>query len=220
MICGKRPSCRDEATIAVAQSQVPSGVLRVRDERCDIVVPLLQRGGMRVYPVSGIVVVVLDVRLELARHGQMHHTAVIVTWDDSDGWYDHAYADPTSPSFDPTADRLNGSGVCATGAPADGLSGKPVNGRCGPGTRIPFLVISPYAKVDYVSHGFISQASVARFIEDNWLDGQRLGGGPFDATTVSLMDMFDFSKRHRNPRLFLSSDTGTPIDRDDFVATR
>jgi phospholipase C len=151
---------------------------------------------------------------------QWRDTAVIITWDDSDGWYDHAYANPTSPSFDPTADQLNGPGVCGTGTPPDGLSGKPVNGRCGPGTRLPFLVISPYAKANYVSHTLISQASIARFIEDNWLNGERLGGGSFDATTGSIMDMFDFSKGHRDPKLFLRSDSGTPVDRDDFVATR
>ena len=27
-------------------------------------------------------------------------TAIIVTWDDSDGWYDHAYASRSMPSFD------------------------------------------------------------------------------------------------------------------------
>ena len=148
-------------------------------------------------------------------------TAVIVTWDDSDGWYDHAYANPASPSFDTKADQLNGPGACGTGTPPNGLSGKPVNGRCGPGTRLPFLVISPYAKANYVSHAYISQASVVRFIEDNWLHGERIGGGSFDATTGSIMDMFDFSRgHHRNRKLFLSTDTGTPIDRDDFVATR
>ena len=147
-------------------------------------------------------------------------TAVIVTWDDSDGWYDHAFANPSSPSFDPTADQLNGPGVCGTGSPRDGLSGKPVNGRCGPGTRLPFLVISPYARVNYVSHDRISQASVVRFIEDNWLHGERLGGGSFDATTGSIMDMFDFSHGHRDSKLFLSTDTGTPIHRGDLVATR
>ena len=140
-------------------------------------------------------------------------TAVVVTWDDSDGWYDHAYANPTSPSFDPNADQLNGAGVCGTGTPPDGLAGKPVNGRCGPGTRIPFLVISPYAKVNYVSHEYVSQASVVRFIEDNWLQGERLGGGSFDATTGSIMDMFDFSRGRQDPRLFLSPDTGTPTNR-------
>jgi phospholipase C len=140
-------------------------------------------------------------------------TAVIVAWDDSDGWYDHAFANPTSPSFDPTVDQLNGPGVCGKGTPAKGLSGKPVNGRCGPGTRIPFLVISPYARVNYVSHGRVSQASVVRFIEDNWLRGERLGGGALDASAGSIMDMFDFSRGPRDPRLFLSSDDGTQINR-------
>jgi phospholipase C len=140
-------------------------------------------------------------------------TAVVITWDDSDGWYDHAFANPTSPSFDPTVDQLNGPGVCGKGTPAKGLSGKPVNGRCGPGTRIPFLVISPYSRVNYVSHGRISQASVVRFIEDNWLRGERLGGGAFDQSAGSIMDMFDFSKGPRDQRLFLSTDDGTPSNR-------
>jgi phospholipase C len=34
------------------------------------------------------------------------NTAVIVTYDDSDGWYDHAFATPTNPSFDTVADQL------------------------------------------------------------------------------------------------------------------
>ena len=139
------------------------------------------------------------------------HTAVIITWDDSDGWYDHAFAVPTNPSFNAKADRLDGPGVCGKGTPLPGLEGRPVNGRCGPGTRLPFLVISPYAKVNYVSHTRISQASVVRFIEDNWLGGERLGGGSFDAGAGSIRNMFDFSKPHPNPPLFLSGQTGLPI---------
>jgi phospholipase C len=142
---------------------------------------------------------------------EWRHTAVVITWDDSDGWYDHAYANPTSSSFDPTADQLNGPGLCGTGTQPLGLAGKPVNGRCGPGTRLPFLVISPWAKANYVSHAYISQASITRFIEDNWLGGQRLGGGSFDATTGSIMNMFDFSQRRLNPPLFLSGKTGEPV---------
>ena len=149
----------------------------------------------------------------LERRPEWRDTAVIVTWDDSDGWYDHAYASPTSASFDSAADQLNGPGVCGKGAAADGLAGKPVNGRCGPGTRIPFLVISPYAKMNYVSHTRISLASVARFIEDNWLHGERLGEGSFDATTGSIMGMLDFSRRHLDPPLFLNAQTGTAVQR-------
>ncbi|MHB8812720.1 MAG: phospholipase C [Steroidobacteraceae bacterium] len=152
----------------------------------------------------------------LERQPQWKDTAVIVTWDDSDGWYDHAFATPTSPSFDFPADQLDGPGVCGKGTQPLGLAGEPVNGRCGPGTRIPFLVISPWAKRNYVSHAYVSQASIVRFIEDNWLHGERLGGGAFDATTGSIMDMFDFSHGRLNRPLFLSEQTGEPIHADPW----
>jgi phospholipase C len=138
-------------------------------------------------------------------------TAVIVAWDDSDGWYDHAYAVPTSSSFDAIADQVNGAGTCGTSTAPLGLKGAPVNGRCGPGTRIPFVVISPWAKVNYVDHTQISQASVVRFIEDNWLNGARLGGGSFDATAGSINGMFNFSGAGNNPTLFVDPNLGTPV---------
>ena len=138
-------------------------------------------------------------------------TAVIVTWDDSDGWYDHAFAKVTNPSFDKDADQLDGPGKCGAGMPIPGIHGKPVDGRCGPGTRLPFMVISPWAKANYVSHRRISLASVVRFIEDNWLRGHRLGGGSFDAHSGSIYDMFDFHKGPVNAVLYLDPATGTPV---------
>ena len=137
-------------------------------------------------------------------------TAVIVAWDDSDGWYDHQYQPPTSASFS-SADQLNGNGICGTGTQPAGLNGQPVNGRCGPGTRLPFLVISPYAKQNYVDHTLISQASVVRFIEDNWLGGQRIGGGSFDATAGSIMNLFNFSASPRTTPLYLDPTLGTQV---------
>lgn len=138
-------------------------------------------------------------------------TAVIVAWDDSDGWYDHAFANTTSSSFDSQADQLNGAGKCGTGTAPVGVGGGVVNGRCGPGTRIPFLVISPWAKVNYVDHTPISQASVVRFIEDNWLGSQRLGGGSFDATAGSIMSLFNFSGSGNNPTVFVDPNLGTVV---------
>ena len=137
------------------------------------------------------------------------NTAIIVAYDDSDGWYDHAYATPTQSSFDSKADQLNGPGLCGSGAAPSGLLGKPVNGRCGPGTRVPFLVISPWAKNDYIDHTLITQASVVRFIEDNWLHGQRLGGGSFDATTGSIVNLFDFDPNHHFPAISIALDPVT-----------
>jgi phospholipase C len=139
-------------------------------------------------------------------------TAIVLDWDDSDGWYDHAYATPTSASYDATADQLNGAGTCGTGTQPNGLSGSPVNGRCGPGTRMPFLVVSPWAKVNYVSHTQISQASIVKFIEDNWLGGKRLGGGSFDATAGDISDMFDFNGKGDAPKVVLVPHTGL-VDR-------
>src|SRR5580704_16078782 len=145
----------------------------------------------------------------LQQQPDWNSTAVILAYDDSDGWYDHAFAATTHGSFSATPipgtgtpaidiDALNGNGNCGTPgqtAVPNGLSGQPVNGRCGPGMRQPFMVISPYAKKNYVSHVLITQASIPQFIEDNWLNCERLGGGSFDATTGSITDMFDFTQK-------------------------
>jgi phospholipase C len=136
-------------------------------------------------------------------------TAVIIAYDDSDGWYDHAFAATTHASFS-ASDALNGAGLCGvvgTTEPA-GINGLPVAGRCGPGTRHPFMVISPFAKKNYVSHVQVTQASIPQFIEDNWLQGQRIGGGSFDATTGSIVDMFNFNKAN-STALMLDPTFGT-----------
>jgi phospholipase C len=139
-------------------------------------------------------------------------TAVIIAYDDSDGWYDHVFTPTTSSSFNATADQLNGAGVCGTGTQQNGVNGAPVNGRCGPGPRLPLMVISPWAKQNYISHVLISQSSVIRFIEDNWLGGQRLGEGSFDAGAGSIIDLFNFaSTGGTTPRRFLYPTTGLPL---------
>ena len=131
-------------------------------------------------------------------------TAIVIAWDDSDGWYDHQAAPITNPSHAQAHDVLNGPGVCGTGTPLGGF-----NGRCGPGPRQPLLVISPYAKQNYVDHTVTTQASILKFIEDNWLAGARLGGGSFDATAGRINSMFDFAAATK-PALFLDSGTGEP----------
>ncbi len=136
-------------------------------------------------------------------------TAVIIAYDDSDGWYDHAHA-VVNPSAIPVKgyDVLNGDS-CGTGTPLPGVFGQPVQGRCGYGTRMPFLVVSPYAKANYVDHTTTDQSSVTRFIEDNWLGGQRIGQGSFDAQAGSLGGMFDWAQP-RADKLMLDPATGLP----------
>jgi phospholipase C len=83
--------------------------------------------------------------------------------------------------------------------------------RCGYGTRLPLLVISPYAKQNYVDHGITDTTSVTRFIEDNWSLG-RLGGSSFDALAGSINTLFDFTDTPRAGRiLILDPNAGTVV---------
>jgi phospholipase C len=128
-------------------------------------------------------------------------TAVIINWDDSDGWYDHVMPPLVNPSTT-AADALTGAGSCGSGEPLAGLEG-----RCGHGPRLPLLVVSPYSKVNFVDHSVTDQSSILRFIEDNWGLG-RIGGGSFDAIAGSLDNLFDFSGRHLAAPVFLNPTTG------------
>ncbi|MGA8367367.1 MAG: alkaline phosphatase family protein [Candidatus Acidiferrales bacterium] len=141
-------------------------------------------------------------------------TAILITWDDSDGWYDHVLGPIVNQSNDPANDALLGpTGLCGT-APMGGVAD-----RCGYGPRLPFLVISPFAKENFVAHTVADQTSITRFIEDNWSLGQ-LGGGSFDALAGSITNMFDFRDDHDHGHdgdrdfdriLILDPDTGEPM---------
>ena len=119
-------------------------------------------------------------------------TAIVITYDDSDGWYDHVNGPIVSPSAT-SVDGLAGPGNC----------GKPLPGanpaRCGHGPRLPLLVLSPWALPNHVDHNLTNQASVINFIEHNWQLGTIDGSSPppngqqsFDRLSGSLKHMFSF----------------------------
>jgi phospholipase C len=90
-------------------------------------------------------------------------------------------------------DALTGTS-CGDGSSAlPGITAAHAQGRCGYGPRLPLLLISPYAKSNYVDHTLTDQTSILRFVEDNWLGGQRIGGGSFDAIAGSVNGMFNFT---------------------------
>ena len=73
--------------------------------------------------------------------------------------------------------------------------------RCGFGQRLPLLVISPWTRENYVSHNLTDTASIVRFIEDNWLHGQRIGDGSYDAISGSLDGPGGVLDFHTRPQL-------------------
>jgi phospholipase C len=144
-------------------------------------------------------------------------TAILITWDDSDGWYDHQMSpiangsNVLNPVDTKNSDQLNGPGRCGNIPAVQDDNGNPIAGRCGYGPRLPFFVISPYAKQNFVENQLGDQSSIIRFIEDNWMTG-RVGGGSLDAHAGSIMSMFDF-RVGRNAgagRFLLNAQTGEP----------
>jgi len=131
------------------------------------------------------------------------HTAIIIAYDDSDGWYDHVMGPIVNQSSDPAYDALTDPGQCGTAQPGA------YQDRCGHGPRLPLLVISPYARQNFVDHTITDQSSILRFIEDNWNLG-RIGNDSFDALAGSLNNLFDFSGGHA-PKLYLNPTTGEPL---------
>ncbi len=147
----------------------------------------------------------VDIINRLQQTREWDEIAVIISYDDSDGWYDHVMPPIVTPSNTP-ADALNGPGNCGASAPGS------QQGKCGFGPRLPLLVISPFAKRNFVDGTLTDQSSILRFIEDNWGTG-RIGGGAADERAGTLLNMFDF--RSRNEKLFLDPITGKPVDDDD-----
>jgi phospholipase C len=109
-------------------------------------------------------------------------SAIIVTWDDSEGDYDHVQ--PPLRTYGPDQSLVSN------------------------GPRVPFLLISPYARTQYIAHDPGSQSSVVKFVDvlfglpplallPDELRGRELGEkefgqgdlGPEDALTPGITDL-------------------------------
>jgi phospholipase C len=136
---------------------------------------------------------------------QWSDMAILITYDDSDGWYDHVTPPIVNHSADPANDALAG----ATGLCGSNSSGG-YQDRCGYGPRLPLVVISPFAKQNYVDSTLTDQSSILRFIEDNWSLG-RIGDQSFDAIAGSLLNIFNFNGTAAAP-IFLDPTTGQVVN--------
>jgi phospholipase C len=71
------------------------------------------------------------------------------------------------------------------------------------------MVISPWARRNFVAHTISDQSSITKFIEDNW-NLPRISGS-FDAIAGSLDNMFNFGPSGgKTKQLFLDPVTGQP----------
>src|SRR5204862_7870363 len=98
--------------------------------------------------------------------------------------------------------------------------------QLGNGLRVPGMVFSPYAKASYIDHQTLSFDAYDKFIEDDFLHGQRIDpasdGRPDPRPDVrenekilgNLVDDFNFNQNPRPPVLLpvhpQTTLTGTP----------
>ena len=124
------------------------------------------------------------------------NTAIIITWDDWGGWYDHV------PPFKIVNDGVSwGSGYVY-------------------GFRVPLIVVSPYARAAYITHTPHDFGSILKFIETTF---KLPSLGYADTPADDLADCFDFTHIPLTFRAipaaldaaFFINDTRPPTDPDD-----
>jgi phospholipase C len=103
-------------------------------------------------------------------------TVLLWTYDEHGGWYDHV---PPPPAIAP--DSIQPQNVTSFG------------GFNRYGFRVPFAVISPWARKNYVSHVVRDHTSILKLVETKW----NLPALTFrDANQVAPLDMLDLSRPH------------------------
>ncbi len=95
------------------------------------------------------------------------NTAILITWDDWGGWYDHV--------------------------PPPQVLANCTQWGCGYvyGFRVPLIVVSPYARPAYISHAPHDFGSILKFIEDTFGLGSL---GYADAPADNLSDCFNYKQ--------------------------
>lgn len=110
------------------------------------------------------------------------NTAIVVTWDDWGGWYDHV------PPYKVVNDGVSwGSGYVY-------------------GFRVPLIVISPYARPAYISHVNHDFGSILHMVEENF---NLPSLGYADSYADDLSDCFNF---HQPPLVFKTIDAPLKAD--------
>ena len=104
-----------------------------------------------------------DVLERLRKSPQWNGMAVIVTYDENGGFWDHV-APPSGPGW---------------------------GDRFGPGTRVPAIIVSPYAKRGYVDHTAYDTTSILKFVTRRF-DLEPLAGVRANAGDLSAA--FDFGR--------------------------
>src|SRR6266478_5448219 len=116
--------------------------------------------------------------------GRWNKTAIFITWDDWGGWFDHV--DP------PVVETWNSAHAQRPADAHPEFNGDPLRY----GSRVPCLVLSPYAKAGHISHQQNSHVSLVRF-------SRKIFNLPAlnerDGTSNAMSDCFDLTQHPLPP---------------------
>ena len=154
------------------------------------------------------------------------------TYDEHGGFYDHVVP-PSAVSPDnippgmcadasntPASEKPGGGAQCSDSAAEEAqlcalaLTGEAcITSFDQYGIRVPFVAISPFSKVAYVSHTVGDHTSILALIENRFLSSKRLTAR--DAAANDLEDMFDFTNAPSmnatvNPALAIPASSSDP----------
>jgi len=110
-------------------------------------------------------------------------SALLYTYDESGGMYDHV-----SPQPEPSPD-----GIPPLDLPEDSVCYSATGPTCNftwTGYRIPFIVVSPFAKKNYVSHTAADSTAILKFVETRF---NLPALNHRDAAQIDLTEFFDFN---------------------------
>ncbi|MEU2426734.1 phosphocholine-specific phospholipase C [Streptomyces sp. NPDC007851] len=143
-------------------------------------------------------------------------TAVFITYDENDGFFDHlippfppASAAQGKSTVDPGLDLFKGDASHAAGA-------------YGLGQRVPMLVVSPWSKGGYVCSETLDHTSIIRFMEARFGVHEPNISPWRRAVTGDLTAAFDFSRKDNEPVALPATDGYRPPDGNrhpDYVPT-
>jgi phospholipase C len=130
-----------------------------------------------------------DLAAKLKASPYWKDTALVVTFDETGGWWDHVAPPDLGGHF---ATWVNGS-PNLSGCQYPGIPGAPC-GEAGLGPRMPTLVISRFARQGFIDHDLLNTASLVNWVEWNHRLPALGVWGNRDVTAGSLAGAFIFGQ--------------------------
>jgi phospholipase C len=135
-------------------------------------------------------------------------TVLIINYDEADGSFDHIVP--------PTAPMSAVYGASTVSIANEIVTTSTPNGPIGLGTRVPFLVVSPWTKGGYVNSQVFDHSSVVQFIEKRFGVSDRNISPWRRAVTGDLTSVFNFSDPD-GPHSHLPSTDGDLPPKDELA---